>query len=292
MAGINKFKEHWIRKGHLESEIKEEIDGAQHYRNLASDAHNNMEEQALRQMADDEQRHAKILEDMETKNETTKHTTNITQEISKPGPSIHSDKWDRCVEEVGKDPSVNAYAICTAQLGEESFKSQLTKSEVEMAKSELKKEITTAYAGPIPKSGLAEQDLEGETKKSVHLADEIKVGDHIGPTGMDIEVVGVRRIQSSGHRVQYEFTCKTETGKTVIKIFDSNDVVLKKGTIEQTGKALEDIKDEAEDADTKKEKHSLIENIKSIQLKRQRAIISEREKETNKSFKEVWNKHE
>jgi DNA-directed RNA polymerase subunit RPC12/RpoP len=45
------------------------------------------------------------------------------QDIYKPGEGTHSDKWDRCVEDVKRDnPSANAYAVCTAQLGEESFR--------------------------------------------------------------------------------------------------------------------------------------------------------------------------
>jgi HK97 family phage prohead protease len=45
------------------------------------------------------------------------------QDVNKPGEGTHSAKWDRCVEDVKRNnPSANAYAVCTAQLGEESFR--------------------------------------------------------------------------------------------------------------------------------------------------------------------------
>lgn len=44
--------------------------------------------------------------------------------IGKPGPSIHSAKWDRCIEHVkANSPDVNAYAVCTATLGSQSMRS-------------------------------------------------------------------------------------------------------------------------------------------------------------------------
>lgn len=46
-----------------------------------------------------------------------------SQDIYKPGEGTHSAKWDSCVEDVKRNnPSANAYAVCTAQLGEESFR--------------------------------------------------------------------------------------------------------------------------------------------------------------------------
>jgi len=45
------------------------------------------------------------------------------QDIHKPGAGTHSDKWDRCVEEVRARGGVDSpEAVCTAQLGEESFR--------------------------------------------------------------------------------------------------------------------------------------------------------------------------
>jgi hypothetical protein len=35
---------------------------------------------------------------------------------------IHTKKWERCVEKVGaRDGKYNAYAVCTASLGEKAF---------------------------------------------------------------------------------------------------------------------------------------------------------------------------
>lgn len=93
------------------------------------------------------------------------------KDFTKPGESIHSAKWDSCVQQVAdNNPKANAYAVCTAQLGEESFKSQFkdlayTKSEINKARKIIKMDIDSA--GPVPNSLLAEQDLEDETKKSV-----------------------------------------------------------------------------------------------------------------------------
>ncbi len=108
-------------------------------------------------------------------NETSKGMFPQLQ-ISKPGPSIHTAEWDRCVEDIKrKNPDANAYAVCTAQLGEASFKSQYRhlsyiKSFIEKAR----KAVVTSFAGPVPNSGLADQDLEGEKKKS-DAADDAKL---------------------------------------------------------------------------------------------------------------------
>lgn len=87
----------------------------------------------------------------------------------KPGPSIHTTKWDDCVREARENnPKANAYAVCTAKLGEQSFKSQYqhlayAKAEIAKARKEVIK-MGIGEAGAIPNSLLAEQDLEGEEK--------------------------------------------------------------------------------------------------------------------------------
>jgi len=46
----------------------------------------------------------------------------IIQDLNKPGAGTHSAKWDRCVEHVRASGGVDSpEAVCTAQLGEESF---------------------------------------------------------------------------------------------------------------------------------------------------------------------------
>jgi hypothetical protein len=86
-------------------------------------------------------------------------------EIEKPGAdSIHTQKFDDCVRDVQqKNPKANAYAVCTAQLGEQSFKSEHRhKAFVKKQIWEAKKEMGISFAGPVPGSLLARQDLEGE----------------------------------------------------------------------------------------------------------------------------------
>jgi hypothetical protein len=42
--------------------------------------------------------------------------------VNKPGEGTHSEKFDRCVEHVKEsNPTANAFAVCTAQLGEDAF---------------------------------------------------------------------------------------------------------------------------------------------------------------------------
>lgn len=88
--------------------------------------------------------------------------------VEKPGASTHTSKWDRCVEEVkAKGSGANAYAVCTAMLGDESFKSM--EADDPRFGKELDEFIRTlgiAGAGPVPGSLLARQDLEGSTRKS------------------------------------------------------------------------------------------------------------------------------
>ena len=97
--------------------------------------------------------------------------------VEKPGESIHSKKWDDCVEHVKANNSgANAYAVCTAMLGEDAFKSMegpefLAKVDEFIHRLNItdgikEKAVTTGDAGPIPNSLLARQDLEGKKRKS------------------------------------------------------------------------------------------------------------------------------
>ena len=103
--------------------------------------------------------------------------------MEKPGTAIHSPKWDSCVEHVKQSKGgKNAYAICTEMLGDESMKAIgdedfLAKvdeyietlgisSGVKNASRQTKKDVSAGYAGDVPNSLLADQDLEGTTKAS------------------------------------------------------------------------------------------------------------------------------
>ena len=287
MSGINKFKENWIKKG-ITADIKDESEGAEHYRHLASE---------YTEMAEDEEGHKAKLEEMKAKknasseadgvdhpsDDMSKHTTNITQEISKPGPSIHSEKWDRCVADLKGKPGVNAYAVCTAQLGESSFKSieEMSKAELDMAKSELEKAIGIAAAGPVPNSLLAEQDLEGETRKA-SLTAEVQ-------ERIYFEALALLR-NGASVAVIAQFLSKKYGGsfyevQQIVQACQYNNKSMNKGAVEQTGKKLQILTDEAENIEDSSEKSDLVERIKNTQIKRQEAILEERG-----SFKSMWSK--
>lgn len=88
-----------------------------------------------------------------------------SEQVEKPGDSPHTTDWDKCVLDVqSKNPKSNAYAICTAKLGEQAFKSQYrhmayVKTQIKKARQEVEK-MGVGTAGAIPNSLLARQDLE------------------------------------------------------------------------------------------------------------------------------------
>ena len=104
--------------------------------------------------------------------ENPRENAEFGDDVQKPGESIHSKEWDDCVREVQNKKGgakTNAYAVCTAQLGEEAFKSEVRhmsyiKSEIKKAIKEVAK-MGTEAAGAIPKSELARQDLEGDAEE-------------------------------------------------------------------------------------------------------------------------------
>jgi len=66
------------------------------------------------------------------------------QDVNKPGPGhVHSDKWHRCVQHLREQGGVDSpEAVCTAQLGEESFNrsvNELTLEEIKEIDSFVKK---------------------------------------------------------------------------------------------------------------------------------------------------------
>lgn len=101
--------------------------------------------------------------------------------ILKPGQSIHTDKWDKCVAEVkASSPDADSFAVCTSQLGEESFKSQFrhmsyTKGLVKKAKQKVSKDFGVGNAGPVPNSLLSGQDLEGEISEDQEEANQSEI---------------------------------------------------------------------------------------------------------------------
>ncbi len=62
-----------------------------------------------------------------------------------------------------------------------------------------------------------------------------------------------------------------------------------KGQVETTGQQLQRLANKAEEAETVSEKNTLVQNLKAVQLKRQKATIAAREKDSaDKSFKDFW----
>lgn len=85
--------------------------------------------------------------------------------MTKPGESTHTPKWDRCVEHVrASNPTADPYAVCTAMLGDESFKA-MDEAEFNGIVDKALEKIGVVAAGPIPESKLARQDLEGTTSR-------------------------------------------------------------------------------------------------------------------------------
>jgi rubrerythrin len=115
------------------------------------------------------------------------------------------------------------------------------------------KAVDTSFEGPEPVSLLAEQDLEGGKKREDIVTEQ---------------------------RANEPFRVLSDEA-----ILDN----LGKGKFEQTGKQLVAAAKDAKDAETKTEVKSVVENIKSVQLKRQAATLEAREKVIGKkSFKNVW----
>jgi hypothetical protein len=93
--------------------------------------------------------------------------------VQKPGDAAHTAQWDRCVSHVKESsPGADPYAVCTAMLGDESFKAMDEAKMNAVMDKALEKlgQFGIAAAGPIPESLLARQDLEGTTRKFSNAA--------------------------------------------------------------------------------------------------------------------------
>lgn len=196
-------------------------------------------------------------------------------QVSKPGPSIHTDKWDRCVADINAKGGANAYAVCTAQLGETAFKSEYrhlsyTKSLIEKARKELVK-MGIADAGGVPNSLLARQDLEG--------------------TKVDKDFATFAVVDDSGKEVA-TYTSRKEADDAVRAMANRNDHKYKVVEKSESDEAKADdpslyqLKDDARDANTEDEKEEVTDKIKETQIKRQKATLKDRG--VVKSFKDFW----
>ncbi len=205
--------------------------------------------------------------------------------VEKPGNSTHSAKWDRCIEEVkASGKGKNAYAICTAAMGDESFKSMDDSTFDEKIKTYLHK-LGIAGAGPIPNSLLSKQDLVGPKIDITRLDREWFVNSE---KSQDINNFAVWYYDSEGARKCAVFgsSVDAEAYARIVEALGYKDVSIMKGQVEVTDKKLEEAQKEAEEAENKKEVKSITERIKNIQLKRQKAILNIRG--LTKSFKQKW----
>ncbi len=248
----------------------------------------------------------------------SKFTEQWKSTVEKPGASTHSEKWDRCVEHVKSNGNgANAYAVCTSMLGEESFKSIMTKEEYTSKMDEYMRKLGISGAGPVPESLLADQDLEDEALKFQKAEGTFAVWyyDKLGakrcavfPAMEDAEAY-CRLINNLGYK-KIEVLVKVQTEKTETWTCPScgkdkpasqkpnKDGVCnecaqtKKGQFDSAGKRLSDAVDEADMVTTGAEVEDLATRIKNIQIARQKGQISARAKEgdaVGKTFKQIWN---
>lgn len=252
------------------------------------------------------------------------------QLVEKPGNSTHTAAWDRCVEHVKNEKgSKNAYAICTAAMGNESFKS-ISADDPDFIKEVdlFMEKLGIAGAGPVPNSLLSRQDLERETVKfSKHIRHE---GDkwnlYSRKTGKLIsshstregavkqeEAIEANKVQKDGsasfsvwysdddgnnkcevynNMIDAEASADQlkELGYKNVYIHSSQDET-EKGRVESTGKQLNNAVRAAKQVDDSEDAETIADRIKNIQLRRQKATIAARSKESvGKSFKDVWSR--
>lgn len=256
--------------------------------------------------------------------------------VEKPGDATHTAKWDRCVEHVKANGSgANAYAVCTAMMDGESFKTTETDEEfksrvdgyikrlnitsglpskvVDTTASE--KNVDTSFAGAVPNSLLARQDLEttktaivkdgsdheltieihnGTEKMAKAVFEGCKIADIVAAESYkNVTVFVTPEMQdANGKRIGCHIVLGQDGSPQVFfSLKDAHnfiDSVFGKGQVEETGKELiemaETAKDEGEEAQS-----DLVGNITRVQEKRQKATLTARKKETtSKTFKEIW----
>lgn len=131
-------------------------------------------------------------------------------------------------------------------------------------------------AGPVPSSLLAEQDLETTTKSQKTFKQNwADMNESIEKS--DLRSFSVWYYDDEGSRKCAVFADLIEAeafGRIVTTLGFKNVEILKANEVQ-------DLEDYANG--------DLIDNIKVAQIKRQKATILQREKETTKSFKDTWN---
>lgn len=178
---------------------------------------------------------------------------------------------------------------------------QMEKSEGMTAGERIKyymQKLGISAAGPVPNSLLSMQDLEPRTKtEDLYLWRQDKqtggqeVEEKMAKSGTDLFSFAVWYYDKFGAQkcAVFNNVIDAEAFANLVEAMGFNDVKIMKGQIEQTGKQLQRLAAKAEDAETNEEK-SLIQRIKNVQIKRQKATLAARAKETPESFKSFWQK--
>lgn len=172
--------------------------------------------------------------------------------------AAHSAKWDSCIAQVQNGRSdADPYAVCTAMLGTEAFKSMDNNSFKDKIKFYMQK-LGIAGAGPVPNSLMASQDLEPTTEKSIQKS-------------TDIQNFSVWYYDKSGAQKCAVFNNITdaEAFAKLVEVMGFNNIQIMKGIDEPT--------------------KDLVDSIKQIQVRRQQAEVNSRTQST-KSFKNFWAK--
>lgn len=209
----------------------------------------------------------------------TEFYKSMKDRLEKPGAGTHSEKWDRCVRDVKASGSASdPYAVCTAMLKSQTFKSMDDQTFGDKIKFYLQK-LGLAAAGPIPNSLLARQDLAGETTQK---SQETKLGLDNGFAVWYYDELGAQKCAIFSNIID------ASAYATLVDAMGYKNVEIVKGQVEQTGKQLEAAAAKAEDVDSKTEEKSLVQRIKNIQVKRQKAVMNERASESKKSFSQFW----
>lgn len=184
--------------------------------------------------------------------------------IEKSEDAVHTPKWDRCVQQVKENGDADPYAVCTAMLGEEALKSMSDEDFDETMKMYMRK-LGISGAGPVPNSLLACQDLEPETRKSFQKS------------GTDLDSFSVWYYDKGGAQkcAVFGHLIDAEAFARMVDAMGFKDVSIMKSAEEMLSDG------------------SLLQNIKDVNLKRQKATIEARqgEKPTTKSFKDYWKKN-
>lgn len=188
----------------------------------------------------------------------TKSYVNKSATVEKPGTASHTPKWDRCVAQVKENGGADPYAVCTAMLGEESFKSMSDDDFDDTMKMYMRK-LGISAAGPVPNSLLADQDLSGETMKSVFAKSDL----------MSFSVWYYDPLNARKCAV-FNNIIDAEAFARVVEQMGFKDISIVKAAPETPADG------------------NLIQNIKNAQIKRQKATIIARDESASKSFIDFW----